>query len=312
MAESWTLPAPLATAEVRMDDGALIILRRHGNPKGQRLVLSHGSGLSADLYYPFWSLLTDSFDIVIYDVRGHGWNPVSDLRVHNFLRFANDNVTIFQAIDRHFGRKPKIGVFHSMSALIAILQEQQDSIFSALLLFEPPLKLPWGTNVDKGNMEYRKNTYTLKRRSRFNTREELTQILIGKPAFACMQPGMVDLLSETVLRPCTDGTGYELCCPVEQETRAWEFFSSWVQYSEIENLACPVKVIGGDPTDQYSFTPGPNLASIFNVDYDFIPETTNLFMLEEPEECAALTFEFLENLEINPRCELFVAPLSTT
>ena len=48
-----------------MDDGALIILRRHGNPKGQRIVLSHGSGLSADLYYPFWSLLTDSFDIVI-------------------------------------------------------------------------------------------------------------------------------------------------------------------------------------------------------------------------------------------------------
>ena len=121
-----------------MDDGALIILRRHGNPKGQRLVLSHGNGLSADLYYPFWSLLTDTFDIVINDVRGHGWNPVSDLRVHNFLRFANDNVTIFQAIDRHFGRKPKIGVFHSMSALIALLQEQQDSIFSALLLCEPP------------------------------------------------------------------------------------------------------------------------------------------------------------------------------
>ena len=32
-----------------MDDGTVIILRRHGNPSGPRLVLSHGCGLSADL-----------------------------------------------------------------------------------------------------------------------------------------------------------------------------------------------------------------------------------------------------------------------
>ena len=300
MTDNWTLPAPLATAEARMDDGALIIIRRHGNPQGPRIVLSHGNGFSADMYYPFWSLLTDRFDVVIYDVRSHGWNPVSDLGGHNFWTFVDDNRTVFQAIDRHFGEKPKIGVYHSMSALIAILQEQNDSIFSALILFDPPLKLPWGTFEDMANMEFKMSTATLKRQYRFNTPEEFAVKLQGQSAFARMQDGMTDLFARTVLRPAADGSGYELCCPVEHEARIWEYFSCWVEYSELENLACPVKVIGGDPTEHYSFIPSRDLHSIIHVDYDFIPETSHLLMLEKPQECAALTLEFLENLEINP------------
>ena len=38
------------------------MFRRHGNPVGARLVLSHANGLAADAYYPFWSLLCDRFD----------------------------------------------------------------------------------------------------------------------------------------------------------------------------------------------------------------------------------------------------------
>ena len=47
---NWRLPEPRATVDTVMDDGTVIILRRHGNPSGPRLVLSHGCGLSADLY----------------------------------------------------------------------------------------------------------------------------------------------------------------------------------------------------------------------------------------------------------------------
>ena len=69
-----------------MADGAPITLRRHGNPSGPRRVFSHGNALAADLYYPFWSLLMDRFDIVLYDVRSHGWNPVWGRQTHNFPR----------------------------------------------------------------------------------------------------------------------------------------------------------------------------------------------------------------------------------
>ena len=68
----WELPEPLSTHDVRVDDDTVITLRRHGNPQGPRLVMSHGNGLAIDLYYPFWSLLADDFDLIIYDLRNHG------------------------------------------------------------------------------------------------------------------------------------------------------------------------------------------------------------------------------------------------
>lgn len=297
MTDGWKLPVPLATAEVRMDDGALIIIRRHGNPEGPRIVLSHGNGLSSDLYYPYWSLLTDHFDLVIYDIRSHGWNPVSDPRVHNFWTFISDNSNVLQAIDRHFGKKPKIGVYHSMSALMAILHEQMEGVFTTMILFDPPLKLPRGTFLHMEAMEEKMSSHTRKRQDRFKTREEFAGKLHGKSAFARLPPGVTDLFAQTVLRSSADGMGYELCCPIEHEARAWEYFSCWVEYSELENLTCRVKVIGGDPTGHYSFIPGRDLNTITHVDYDFIPETSHLLILEKPEECAALTREFLNNID---------------
>ena len=71
----WTLPSPAATAEVRTADGLSITIRRHGNPRGPRIVMNNGNGLAADLYFPFWSLLADRFDLVLYDLRSHGEYP---------------------------------------------------------------------------------------------------------------------------------------------------------------------------------------------------------------------------------------------
>ena len=75
----WQVPEPLSTHDVRVDDDTVITLRRHGNPAGPRLVLSHGNGLAIDLYNPFWSLLADDFDLIVHDLRNHGWNPLGPL-----------------------------------------------------------------------------------------------------------------------------------------------------------------------------------------------------------------------------------------
>ena len=45
----WNVPKPLSTVDVPVDDDTFITLRRHGNPDGPRLVLSHGNGLAIDI-----------------------------------------------------------------------------------------------------------------------------------------------------------------------------------------------------------------------------------------------------------------------
>lgn len=79
----WEIPEPHSIREVWIDDDTFSVLRRHGNPDGPRLVLSHGNGLAIDLYYPFWTLLIDEFDLFVFDLRNHGWNRVGDLQKHS-------------------------------------------------------------------------------------------------------------------------------------------------------------------------------------------------------------------------------------
>ena len=66
----WDIPEPHATFDVPLDDGSVTVVRRHGNPTGPRLVMSHGTGLAIDLYVPFWSAFLDDFDLFVHDLRG--------------------------------------------------------------------------------------------------------------------------------------------------------------------------------------------------------------------------------------------------
>ena len=54
---AWVVPEPRLAFDLTMADGAVIRVRRHGNPDGPRLVLSHGNGFAIDGYLPFWSEL---------------------------------------------------------------------------------------------------------------------------------------------------------------------------------------------------------------------------------------------------------------
>lgn len=295
----WRVPEPLAVCEAHGQDGASIILRRHGNPEGPRLVLSHANGLSADSYYPFWSLLCGRFDLVLYDFRNHGWNPVGDLREHHISTFARDNAYVLRAIDRFFGDKPKIGVFHSMSAVTAVLQAVEEKEFSALVLFDPPTCAHARDSQDIRSMASHLADRARSRQARFQMREELTARLLRARAFERMLPGTADLIARTTLRRVADGgTGFQLCCPPEFEAQIFEQLYSSAVAADLKNLSCPTKIIGADPTVPFSFLPSVNLNDIVALDYDFVPETTHFLQLEQPAECVALMLDFLEHRKL--------------
>ena len=277
-----------------MDDDTVITLRRHGNPAGPRLVLCHGNGLAIDLYYPFWSLLTDDFDLVVYDLRNHGWNASGSLREQNIPTLIRDHDRLIEAIDRHYGRKPKIGVFHSVSALITLLSPTLGSGFSARVLFDPPLCKPDDSYAEFERASTRVAALTRRRTDRFKTREAFAGFLPYLPVFQRVAPGVCDLVARTTLRESPDGDGFVLRCPPECEAQLVDYARTFAVLVDFEALCCPTKVIGADPTLPYSYLPTMDLSNILTVDYDFVPEATHLLQLEQPEECVAAMRGFID------------------
>ncbi len=256
--------------------------------------MTHGNGLAIDLYYPFWSLLADDFDLIVYDLRNHGWNTVSALENHNIPTLVSDHDLIMEAIDRNFGKKPKIGVFHSVSGLISLLSPTKGSGFEARILFDPPLCKPGRNYFDFEEATALLVAMTRRRTFRFKTRESFAQVLGFLPHFKRAVPGVYDLFAKTTLRESTGEKGYELCCPPEYEAQMIDYAGIYAVLIDFGTMKCPTKVIGADPTLQYSYLPTLDLSDIMTVDYDFLPEATHFLQLEEPEQCVDAMRDFIE------------------
>ena len=290
----WSLPEPLASSEVQARDGTRILLRRHGDLDGPRLVLSHGNGLAIDLYYPFWRLLADRFDLVVYDFRNHGRNPLSPSPGHNVATFAADNEYVFAGIARHFGPKPWTGVFHSLSAVTILHHDPAGAGASALVLFDPPIFPTGGEPLDIDHLGRRFSMVALGRRRYFKRRSQFATEFRSSPLFERTLPGVPELAGRTLLRPSDDGNGFELRCSPEHEAGVYEYLFAYCLEPAAADLVCPVKVIGADPTSWFSFLPSITAEGVTAVGYDFVPETTHNLQLENPSECAALLVRFLE------------------
>ncbi len=299
----WEIPEPLSVCEVRPDPDTSITLRRHGKPGGPRLVLSHGNGLAADLYFPFWSLLMDDYDLIIHDLRNHGWNKVGAINNHNVPSFVRDHNRILTAIDEHYGKKPKIGVYHSVSALVTLMSSSilaqhepaaAGSAFAALVLFDPPLCKPGASQAKFDEATEKTATMTRRRARRFESREQFIQLLEFLPAFKNFVPGVRELMALTTLQDAADGDGYELCCPPDYEAQIIDYTRIFSPLMDFDELHCPTKAIGADPTLPYSYLPTFDMGDILSVDYDFLPDTSHFLQLEQPQECVAAMREFLE------------------
>ena len=288
------LPVPVATARARLGDGSTVTVRRHGNPDGPRVALSNSCGFAADLYWPFWSLLGDHCDVMVYDLRSHGWNEPTDLRLHNLPTLADDNRRVLATIGAVFGSKPTVGVYHSLSAMVALMHEHQAPSFIALVLFDPPIYPP-GTDLEAVEAVcWRLSTTARRRQTRFDTPQQLTDTLRGAPAFSLLDDETLDLFAATTLRP-SPGGGYELRCPPEHEAQLFErYFGHAMQAPDmLDGITVPIKVIGADPAAPFSFLPAEDLSGLVGLDYGFVPDLTHFLLLEEPEVCAALTMQFI-------------------
>ena len=294
MTRIWSVPEPSEVLEVHLANGATAQVRRHGNPAGPRVILSHGCGLAADMYLPYWLLLNDHVDLLVFDFRSHGWNLEDDLASLNFPTFVDDFDVILRSISQQFGERPAVGVFHSMSALTALLFEQERGGFAGLVLFDPPIQEPGRNPEDLVYISEHMSRGVPRRRDRFDSHDDYIADTEANPAHRRLRPGVSALMAETLLRP--HGEGYALRCPKEHEAQIYRFFYGWSMQIDTRRVRCPIKVIGSDPTTSFTFMPSMDFAELARMNYDFLPEATHLLQLEEPEHCVEITLQFLDEI----------------
>lgn len=287
----FEVPEPREIEEVQLPDGEAIVVRRHGNPEGPRLLTSHGNGLAIDMYYPFWGAWLGEFDVLVFDLRNHGWNRVGDVAKHHVPQFVQDLDHVAAAVRRRFGEKPTLGIYHSLSSLSVSLSASRGEGYAGLFLLDPPVCKPGRTYAEFEAALERRVRQLRRRAARFDSVEDYAELLRFM-VFWRTVPGAVELAARSMLRPGDDGCGLVLRCPPEYEARLVEYLTAFAVLVEFETMRCPVKVLGADPTVPYSFLPSFDLGAIMECDYDFLPESSHLLFLEQPEVCARRVREF--------------------
>ncbi|MCY3655354.1 MAG: alpha/beta hydrolase [Chloroflexi bacterium] len=294
---AWKLPEPHSVLDLAVGEDTAIRVRRHGNPDGPRLVLCHGNGLAIDLYYPFWSPLTDEFDIIVHDMRNHGQNRVGPIESHTLPTLAADEGLVLEGIAAEWGQKPTVGVYHSISSLAALLAPNSGDL-SALVLFDPPLRKPGVLHAEFDDAAIEQAQRARRRSSHFRSKEDFVDLMGFSPIFSGVVPGVAQLAAETTLREASGGHGYELVCPPEYEAQIIEYARLFAVLVDLPAVQCPVKVIGADPTLPHSYLPAYDLGDMVGVDYDFLPDATHMLQLQHPSECVNVMREFLDSVAL--------------
>jgi pimeloyl-ACP methyl ester carboxylesterase len=295
------LPRPLAVIDAASEGGAAIRVRRHGNPRGARLIVSHGNGFASDGYVGFWGRFLADFEVVVFDARNHGWNLPADPSGHDYAHMARDLELVREAAAAEFGTKPTAGLFHSMSAQAAMIAALDIGWrFDALVLFDPPNNPAEGHPARAAIVAYLNMlvAWASRRRDRFADPGELARDYGATRTGRNWAPGSHQAMAEAVLQPLAEG-GWQLRCPRDLEASMYAQGIGLDLWPAARDFAGPVKLIGGDPERE---RPDPTalsnraLAMEGGYDYQALPGTGHLLQLEAPVACAEAAQEFLAGI----------------
>ena len=292
-----TVPDPIAVHEVKMTDGAIIILRQYGNISEKRVVLSHGNGCAVNGYFPYWGLLLKDFEVVVFDFRNSGLNPVHD-GTHGYQRFLADMTDVYNSIDLEFGKKRQIGAFHSMSARTNLkLAMYREARLDGLIAFDPPM-VPPSNHPLYETMQAEERVlcrWSAGRSELFDDPSELAAAYASSRMLSRWVDGAYDLMARSVLRKNNDTENWQLVCSPSREAEVYRqnaAMNIWPQASEI---SIPILLIGSDPDSDIPSAPGLACQALHKEcdwPYECIPGTGHFMQMQKPETCAFLTRQF--------------------
>jgi len=301
------VPEPAQRHDAVMDDGAVIQLRRHGNPAGPRLVLAHGNGFAIDGYYPFWRLLAGAYDLVLYDQRNHGRNPPHDIARHDIPQFVADMDRLLDIIPARFGAKPMVGVFHSISGVTAIRHALENGFrWAGLALFDPPLIPSRGhaLHEDARAFELGLAEWAASRPDRFANIDSLAARFAGAKSLSGWVPGVHGLMARAITRDDPATGDRILSCPRAGESQIYTTNAGLDLCPRLGALTGPVMLIGSDHDHSHARAPGRvnrAMHAEHGIEWIAIPGTSHMLLVEKPGACAATLEGFLARHGLTPR-----------
>lgn len=284
-----------------MADGAIVRLRRHGNPAGPRLALSHGNGLAIDAYWPFWRHLTGDYDLIVFDQRNHGANPLhGDPDAHTWPRIVADNEEIRAGIDAAFGARPVAGCFHSLASVAALKATlERGPLWQALCLYDPPVFPRPGHPLEDYERRHMDEMAALARRrpERYPSPEAFADVLQKRPGFARWAPGAHRLFAEATLRADPARGDWALACPRDHEAHIFATNTDPTIWPRAREIGVPLRLIGADvdlPGQQAPALLTAAMAADQGLDYVMIRDTTHFLQIEAPAAVRDATVAFLD------------------
>jgi len=295
-----TLPDPIELVELTMDDGAQIVVRRHGVQGSRvRVFVSHGNGFAVDGYLPFWLPLCARYEVIVFDMRNHGRNTARATPNQDYPHMARDIAQIHDGVADRLGEKKSIGAFHSMAGRAAM----RDAVntgwrWDGLVLFDPPNIPADGHALYEGmvRFEHRLAEWAQARRLRFAAPGELAHDYAGGRAHQSWVAGSHVLMARSVLRRDETVGGWSLVFPGELEAATYLANISMNLWPQASDFAGPVLLVGADPDlERPSPTAIANktLAHEGGYDYAAIAGAGHMLQLEKPAECLAVMDGFL-------------------
>jgi pimeloyl-ACP methyl ester carboxylesterase len=288
--------------EFPTEDGITLRALVSGLVNGPRLILSHGNGLAIGGYENYWALLKSDFQLVLLDMRSHGKSDVSHLQAHTWAQFEQDLEVCLRGVEAALGPSPSVGVFHSLSAVVALghLKKYQPR-WMGLLLFDPPLMPPVESPYRNAHVEEMLNLAdrVRRRQSCFETPDELAGIFRRSRALAKWTDKACSDMARAILRESDDGKSWCLVCPPAHEAQIFESNADESLWTLFDGLEMPLRLVCADPDVpgvQPSAYSTRELAQSFNLAHEAVPDSTHFLQLEYPAECARITKNFCAGL----------------
>jgi pimeloyl-ACP methyl ester carboxylesterase len=295
---------PRRIIDVSLPDGAIVRLRVYG--RGPRLVMSHGNGLAIEAYKPFWSRFVDRHEVVVFDFRHHGLGSPYQGPMQNWPCFIADLGVVLTAIERELGAADTVGVFHSLSALTALLHAPESHTpWRGLLAFEPPTPPPPGHREFEAFFELHRHLAegAARRRSAFTTVEDLASSFARAGSFRRMGREVLHRLAAATLRMDAAERRYELACAREFESETFrlrQLDGAWARVTSVSLPVCIVAGIPGADENRCLSNVARSLAADGGFAFQSVPDATHFLQLEHPRECAAIVDAFVGRvLDVN-------------